>query len=80
MGEGVVYHSQMRIERSNGPLRYARIPAEQEPVLFGVHSECAVQRTRGGTVMAMTLSLTIAAAIACAEVTHVTPASVAARS
>jgi hypothetical protein len=44
------YHSQMadptyvssvRIERVKGPLRRAWLPAEQEPVLFGVHGAVA---------------------------------------
>lgn len=36
MGE-VAYRSQVRIERVKGPLRKAYLPAEKEPVLFGVH-------------------------------------------
>lgn len=41
MPEGVVYTSQSRIERVKGPLRRAYLPANKEPVLFGVHSEVA---------------------------------------
>jgi hypothetical protein len=41
MTEAVVYRSEVRIERVKGPLRRAYLPAEPEPVLFGVHSEIA---------------------------------------
>jgi len=37
----IVYVSQVRIERVNGPLRRAFLPAEREPVLFGVHGAVA---------------------------------------
>lgn len=37
----VVYVSRVRIERERGPLRLAYLPAESEPVKFGVHSEIA---------------------------------------
>ncbi|HVB33116.1 MAG TPA: hypothetical protein VNJ52_01885 [Patescibacteria group bacterium] len=37
----VVYKSQVRIERQQGPIRLAWLPAESEPVVFGVHSEVA---------------------------------------
>ena len=37
----VVYTSRVRIERQIGPLRLAYLPAEKEPVHFGVHSEVA---------------------------------------
>jgi hypothetical protein len=40
MGE-VVYRSQVRIERVKGPLRSATLPAEEEPVWFGVHGAVA---------------------------------------
>lgn len=36
-----VYTSKVRIERIRGPLRRAFLPAEDEPVMFGVHSEVA---------------------------------------
>ncbi len=36
-----VYKSQVRIERIQGPVRRAHLPAEEAPVLFGVHSEIA---------------------------------------
>ena len=39
MTDSVVYRSRVRIERIKGPLRRAYLPAEPEPVLFGVHSE-----------------------------------------
>lgn len=41
MPEEVVYTSKSRIERVKGPLRRAYLPANEEPVLFGVHSEVA---------------------------------------
>jgi len=37
----VIYRSQVRIERQRGPMRLAYLPAEKEPVVFGVHSEIA---------------------------------------
>ena len=37
----VVYTSKVRIEREIGPVRRAYLPAEQEPVTFGVHSAIA---------------------------------------
>lgn len=40
MGE-VVYTSRVEIERIAGPLRRARLPAEEEPVAFGVHGAIA---------------------------------------
>jgi uncharacterized OsmC-like protein len=39
--EQVVYRSRVHIERVNGPLRRAYLPAEVAPVLFGVHDEIA---------------------------------------
>ena len=41
MTDGVVYTSQIRIERVKGPLRRAYLPVEDRPTLFGVHSEVA---------------------------------------
>lgn len=41
MAEAVVYRSRVRIERVAGPLRRAYLPAEAQPVFFGVHSEVA---------------------------------------
>jgi hypothetical protein len=37
----VVYTSKVRIEREMGPMRRAYLPAEKEPVIFGVHSAIA---------------------------------------
>ncbi len=37
----VVYRSEVRIERERGPLRRAWLPAEPEPVMFGVHGAVA---------------------------------------
>jgi len=35
------YVSRVRIERLEGPQRLAHLPAKEEPVTFGVHSEVA---------------------------------------
>jgi hypothetical protein len=35
------YTSKVRIERVKGPLRRAYLPALQDPILFGLHSEIA---------------------------------------
>ncbi|MGD1101729.1 MAG: hypothetical protein ABSA59_06640 [Terriglobia bacterium] len=40
MGE-VVYRSEEGIERMKGPVRRAYLPAEREPVIFGVHGAVA---------------------------------------
>ena len=37
----VAYISKVRIEQVKGPLRRAFLPAEKEPVLFGVHGAVA---------------------------------------
>jgi uncharacterized OsmC-like protein len=37
----VVYRSEVRIERVKGPVRKAYLPAESEPVIFGVHGAVA---------------------------------------
>ena len=37
----VVYTSKVRIEREIGPVRRAYLPAEKDPVTFGVHSAIA---------------------------------------
>jgi hypothetical protein len=37
----VVYVSKIRIERVKGSLRRAYMPAEREPVFFGVHDQIA---------------------------------------
>jgi hypothetical protein len=64
MGE-VTYRSRVRIERVLGPLRRAYLPAEPEPVLFGVHDEIAdhygVARA-GEAEHATTLDYVVAAA------------------
>jgi hypothetical protein len=41
MSDPVAYRSTVRIERVKGPLRRAYLPAEAQPVLFGVHSAIA---------------------------------------
>ncbi|MGH9211385.1 MAG: hypothetical protein ACRD2C_11990 [Acidimicrobiales bacterium] len=40
MGEPV-YVSEVRIERLGGPIREAYLPAEDQPVVFGVHGPVA---------------------------------------
>lgn len=37
----VVYRSYVRLERVKGPIRRAWLPAEREPVTFGVHGAIA---------------------------------------
>ncbi|HEY7488064.1 MAG TPA: hypothetical protein VH912_26700 [Streptosporangiaceae bacterium] len=37
----VVYRSVVGIDRERGPLRRAVVPAEDEPVVFGVHGPVA---------------------------------------
>ena len=37
----VVYRAEVRIERVKGPVRKAYLPAESEPVIFGVHGAVA---------------------------------------
>jgi hypothetical protein len=37
----VVYVSKVRIERMKGAVRRAYLPADPEPVLFGVHDQIA---------------------------------------
>lgn len=37
----VAYTSRVRLERLEGPLRLAYLPAEPEPVRFGVHGAVA---------------------------------------
>lgn len=37
----VSYVSRVKVEPVEGKIRRAQIPAEEEPVLFGVHSEVA---------------------------------------
>ncbi len=41
MAEPVVYRSRVRVEPVKGSLRRAYLPAEQEPIIFGLHSEVA---------------------------------------
>jgi hypothetical protein len=41
MDKDIVYLSHVKIERDHGPLRRAWLPAEDKPVIFGVHSEIA---------------------------------------
>ena len=48
MGE-VAYRSKVSIEREKGPLRWARLPAEPDPIALGVHSEVASQPAAAAT-------------------------------
>jgi len=41
MADAPAYVSRVKIERLGGPQRLAHLPAEDEPVEFGVHSEVA---------------------------------------
>jgi hypothetical protein len=41
MADDVAYVSRVRIKRLGGPQRVAYLPAEDDPVTFGVHSEVA---------------------------------------
>jgi uncharacterized OsmC-like protein len=64
MGE-VTYVSRVRIERLRGPLRHAYLPAEAEPVAFGVHDAIAEHYgvpPGGETERATTLDYVVAAA------------------
>jgi hypothetical protein len=37
----VAYRSVVKVERIKGPLRHARLPAEEQPVVFGTHGPVA---------------------------------------
>ncbi len=37
----IAYRSQIRIERVKGPIRRAYLPAETQPIIFGVHGAVA---------------------------------------
>ena len=41
MATAPTYVSKVRIERLGGPQRLAYLPAEEEPIAFGVHAEVA---------------------------------------
>jgi len=60
----VAYVSKVRIERVKGSLRKAFLPAESEPVFFGVHDEVAAHYkvTPGFEPHATTLDYVVAAA------------------
>ena len=65
MSEQPAYVSNVRIERVKGPLRRAFLPAEDEPVLFGVHSAIAEHYGLAGGALephAATLDYLVAAA------------------
>jgi hypothetical protein len=59
------YISRVRIERLGGPQRLAYLPAESEPVAFGVHAEVAEHYgvdSAGYPPRATTLDYVVAAA------------------
>jgi len=61
----LVYRSQIRIERVKGPIRRAYLPAEQTPVIFGVHGAVAEHYKVSPAVLephATTLDYVVAAA------------------
>ena len=61
----VVYRSEVRIERVKGPVRKAHLPAESEPVIFGVHGAVAAHYKVPATIAeprATTLDYVVAAA------------------
>jgi hypothetical protein len=61
----VKYVSRVRIERVRGSLRRATLPAEPDPVIFGVHDEVAEHYgVQPGTIEshATTLDYVVAAA------------------
>jgi uncharacterized OsmC-like protein len=41
MAESIIYQSHVRLERIKGQVRRAHLPAEAQPILFGVHDELA---------------------------------------
>jgi len=64
MGE-VVYRSQVTVTRHRGPLRTATVPAEDRPLIFGVHGAVAEHYgtdPKDGEPHATTLDYLVAAA------------------
>lgn len=64
MGD-VVYVSEVRIERKGGPVRHAFLPAEEAPVVFGVHGGVAAHYGVSGEEIeprATTIDYVVAAA------------------
>ncbi len=65
MSEQVAYRSRVSVDAPGGLLRWAHVPAESEPVAFGVHSEVAehYQAAEGSyTPHATTLDYVVGAA------------------
>lgn len=59
------YVSEVRIERREGPIREAFLPAEERPVVFGVHGAVAAHygvNAGDSTPHATTLDYVVAAA------------------
>ena len=50
MSEYALYVSRVRVESVKGPVRRAYIPAREEPIYFGLHSEVAELRGMDPTV------------------------------
>ncbi|MBA0124451.1 hypothetical protein H0B56_02725 [Haloechinothrix sp. YIM 98757] len=64
MGE-VAYRSKVSVDRDQGPLRWASVPGEADPVAFGVHGEVAEHygvSPEQNTPHATTLDYVVAAA------------------
>ncbi len=65
MTDEVVYRSRVKVERVKGSLRRAYLPANLDPVIFGVHDEVAEHYGVDTTIMephTTTLDYVIAAA------------------
>lgn len=41
MSNDLAYESNVKVERNHGTIRTAYLPAEDDPITFGVHSEVA---------------------------------------
>jgi hypothetical protein len=61
----IVYTSNVHLERKKGPLRWAYLPGEQQPVVFSVHGAIAkhygVDEAKLGEPHAATLDYVVAA-------------------
>jgi len=61
----VVYISRVHLNRQKGPLRFAQLPGEHNPVKFSVHDEIAkhygVDETKLGESHAATIDYVVAA-------------------
>ena len=41
MSQDVLYISEIEVEKVKGPIRRAYLPAQKDPILFGVHAQIA---------------------------------------